>query len=136
MHRDGGWYCIGHDLDRGAVRVFRTSRISGDVTDLGAADVAVDPGWPGFLETYFANLVPMHAKLLVASDHGWTWRTDGTIVDHRSLGGIEYDVVQVPITERDGLIGALAAAAPHVLVMEPADLRMRVVEHLRGVEHG
>lgn len=136
LHRDGGWYCIGHDLDRAAVRVFRTSRISGEVTDLQAAAVSVDPAWPTFLETYFANLVPMSAELLIAPEHGWSWRAAGTVVNQRTFNGLEYDVVRLPITERDGLIGALAAAAPHVLVVEPADLRMRVVEHLRGVEHG
>ena len=111
----------------------------GGTVYLSTADAAtgpVDPGWAGLLDDYFARLDPIHVSLLVARNHGWVWRTDGRIVGQRSIAGIHYDEILVEIIERDGLIGALAAAAPNVLVVAPDDLRSRVVEHLQGVSNG
>ena len=136
VHREGGWYMVGFDRDRQASRVFRTSRIVGDLSTADAATGPVDPGWAGLLDDYFARLDPIHVSLLVARNHGWVWRTDGRIVGQRSIAGIHYDEILVEIIERDGLIGALAAAAPNVLVVAPDDLRSRVVEHLQGVSNG
>lgn len=133
LHREGGWYCIGFDRERNASRVFRTSRISGDVTLLEAASSAVDPAWASVLETYFAGLEPLQVRLLIASGHGWSWRAIGTVIGQRTINGITYDIIDAALKERDGLIGELAAAAPHVLVTEPTDLRMRVIEHLQEV---
>ena len=136
IHREGGWYCVGYDIDRHAPRIFRTSRISGDVESAAPATVDVDPNWSRLLDDYFRNLEPMHAVLLIAADHGWIWRAQGTTTGSRTIAGQHYDVVEIPLTERDGLIGALAASAPNVLVAEPADLRLRVVEHLQEVSCG
>ena len=136
IHREGGWYCVGHDVDRSAPRIFRTSRISGDVEDASPATVGVDPAWSQLLDEYFHNLQPMQVQLLIAADHGWVWRAQGTVAGSRTIAGQHYDVVELPLTERDGLVGALAASAPNVLVAEPADLRYRVVEHLQEVTRG
>ena len=136
VHRDGGWYCVGWDRDRADVRVFRTSRIVDDIRAGSAALTSVDPEWSTILDGYFRNLPPMDALLLVEQDHGWLWRSQGTVHGERMIVGRRYDEVAVQMRERDGLIGSLAAAAPHVLVAQPADLRMRVIEHLQGVVHG
>lgn len=136
IHREGGWYCVGFDLARSAPRIFRTSRISGDIAIGNAASVAVDPNWSSLLDDYFRALKPMDVTLLITPDHGWAWRSKGTTAGVRNLAGIDYDVVELPLKERDGLIGSLAAAAPHVLVAEPADLKLRVIEHLQGVARG
>ena len=133
LHRDGGWYCVGFDGDRTAARVFRTSRISGDVTVVGTAASDIQSDWSELLDNYFATLEPIAATLLIAPEHGWAWRNTGTVVGQRSVHGTTYDEVRTDILERDGLIGALAAAAPSVLVAEPSDLRQRVIEHLQGV---
>jgi predicted DNA-binding transcriptional regulator YafY len=58
------------------------------------------------------------------------------VTGQRAIGGQQYDVVQMQLKERDGLIGALAASAPNVLVVEPTDLRLRVIEHLQEVSRG
>lgn len=136
IHREGGWYCVAHDLDRNAPRIFRTSRISGEVRQKAPATSAVDPTWPSMLDAYFRDLVPMQTTLLVIPEHGWAWRSQGSVTGQRVVLGAQYDVVELEVTDRDGLIGALAAAAPNVLVLEPADLRLRVIEHLQGVAHG
>lgn len=136
VHRDGGWYCIGWDRDRNAVRVFRTSRIVDSITIADAATVEIDPNWSRILDDYLRNLPPTDVRMLIERNHGWSWRALGEIRGTRMLDGREYDELEVKIRERDGLIGALAAAAPHVLVTEPADLRQRIIEHLQGVARG
>lgn len=136
IHRDGGWYCVAHDLDRNAPRIFRTSRISGEIEFDIPATVTVDPTWASLLDAYFRNLKPMHVELLVAPEHGWVWRSQGTITGHRTIGGRNFELVELELKERDGLIGALAASAPNVMVVEPADLRLRVIEHLQEVARG
>lgn len=136
IHRDGGWYCVAYDRDREASRIFRTSRISRQITRLDAAVNDVDPNWSHLLDDYFRTLKPMEVRLLAAKDRGWLWRTQGQLVGSRSIAGVEYDVLQLQIKERDGLVGSLASAAPHVLVEQPVDLRQRVIEHLQGVGRG
>ncbi|BCI87787.1 protein PafB [Mycobacterium kansasii] len=39
----GRWYLVGHDRDRGATRVFRLSRISGEITPIGPAGAIAVP---------------------------------------------------------------------------------------------
>lgn len=136
VHRDGGWYCIGWDRDRQAVRVFRTSRIVDSITIDGDANADIDPNWSRILDDYFRSLPPTDIVMLIEQDHGWSWRALGEVRGHRTIAGREYDEVTVTLRERDGLVGTLAAAAPHVLVAEPADLRERVIEHLQGVARG
>lgn len=133
IHRDGGWYLIAYDRERQAARVFRSSRIVGSVTHTDACSTAVDPRWFAILDDYFAQLEPVHVRLLIAEGHGWSWRATGRVLGSRHLAGGVYDELETGIVERDGLVGALAAAAPHVLVLEPEDLRLRVIEHLQGV---
>jgi hypothetical protein len=52
------------------------------------------------------------------------------VVGEREHNGVTYDLLEVTIAEAAREIGALAAAAPAVLVLEPADLRERVRAHL------
>lgn len=136
IHREGGWYCVAHDRDRDAPRIFRTSRISGDVRTDAPAELTIDSDWSSLLDAYFRDLAPMQVSLLIAPEHGWVWRSQGAVTGQRAIGGQQYDVVQMQLKERDGLIGALAASAPNVLVVEPTDLRLRVIEHLQEVSRG
>ena len=135
LYRNGGWYCVGYDIDRSAPRVFRTSRIASTV---GMGEVAVhdvDPDWPSLVASEPETQM-VEATLLVAPDHGTSWRSYGSVLDRRVVDGAEYDVVSAHLPDRDGLIGALAAASPHVLVLTPLDLRNRVIEALEAVLHG
>ena len=64
VHREGGWYMVGFDRDRQASRVFRTSRIVGDLSTADAATGPVDPGWAGLLDDYFARRSEEHTSEL------------------------------------------------------------------------
>lgn len=136
LYRNGGWYCVGFDLDRGATRVFRTSRIDGAIATVGDASTPVDANWPLDARDDTAAASTLRCTLLVQPGHGWTWRNGGTEHGRRECGAREYDVIAIDLRDRDDIIAALACAAPEVLVAEPVDLRARVVRHLEGVLHG
>lgn len=133
VHREGGWYLVGFDRHRNAPRVFRTSRIVGEMVSGTERSVPVQPDWSQLLDTYFSNLQPLRVRMLIAPNHGWAWRGSGRVVGQCSVAQLPYDEVEVELVEHDGLVGELAASAPHVLVVEPVDLRSRIVEHLQAV---
>lgn len=136
LYRQGGWYCVGHDLDRDAARVFRTSRIAGSIAAGGAATQAVDADWPSIVRSGSTAASTLTCTLLVQPEHGWTWRNLGSCTGQRVVGDAAYDVIELELADRDDVIASLACAAPEVLVAEPDDLRARVLAHLEMVLHG
>lgn len=132
LARGGGWYVVGFDLDREAPRVFRLGRIEGDVTLDAAATRPVDPDWRSVPTP--ATFAGTRAMLRIAPDRGWTWRDAGEHAGWVEVAGETHDLVEVVVD--DLAVGALAAAAPAVVVLEPSDLRDRVMAHLAEVAHG
>lgn len=136
LYRLGGWYCVGHDLDRDAPRVFRTSRITGVVRADEPAAQPVDPAWPALVRSGSAESATVSIELLIAQGRGWTWRSRGTVIGSASVDDVAYDVIAMDLTDHDRLIAQLAAAAPDVLVRSPLDLQSRVISWIEEVRHG
>jgi proteasome accessory factor B len=136
LYRKGGWYCVGFDCDRQAARVFRTSRISGNVVLGEAAGRVPDPNWPAIVRSDATSGMTATCTLLIRPDHGWTWRQSGSVIGQRAVSGINYDVLVIELGDHESVIAALAAAAPEVLVATPEDMQARVLAHLDGVLHG
>ncbi len=131
LSRQGGWYCIGWDRDRQAVRVFRTSRITSQVQPDGLAQQPPAADWPALMDTQAADARTTTATLLIETEHGWLWRARGRqLGQQRTVGNRRYDLYQVEVSDRSSEIGGLATAAPAVLVQAPDDLRERVLQHL------
>lgn len=132
----GRWYLVGHDHDRGAQRVFRVSRITGEVTAYGAAgSVSVPPG------------VDLRGA---ASRAAADARTDGTAtlrVREGAAGFLRrqaastvpadghpgWDRVEVPLADPGLLADALCGLGSAVVVLDPPVLREAVLRRLRGV---
>ena len=136
LYRLGGWYCVGHDLQRSAPRVFRTSRITGVVQLDDPATAPVDPAWPALVRSGSGDSAATTIELLIARGRGWTWRSRGSIVGTTAVGDVEYDIVSLDLIDHDRLVAQLAAAAPDVLVSSPLDLQARVTSWLEEVRHG
>ena len=132
LARGGAWYCVGFDLDRNAPRVFRLNRIDGTVNAASPATHPADPDWATIPSA--SEFAGTRALLRIAPDRGWTWRDSGTVVGSVDVAGVSHDVIAAEVP--DAAIGALAAAAPAVVVLEPTDLRARVIAHLEGVARG
>jgi proteasome accessory factor B len=134
VNRHGRWYVAGHDLDRGAVRVFRLSRIEGTVSFSGPPrSVVVPPG------TDVRELVrgmdsdpPRHqvAKLKVRAGLGYGLRR-GALAEQPGEDG--WDELQVSFHEVDRFGDYLASFGPDVIAVDPPDLREAVIRRLKGV---
>ncbi|WP_335975382.1 MULTISPECIES: helix-turn-helix transcriptional regulator [Streptomycetaceae] len=130
----GHWYLAGHDRDRGEVRVFRLSRISGRVRARGAFTVEV----PDHIDVREAvarwageGATAATARIRLRRDSGYPLRARAvatTPVD------AEWDELEVPYGH--GLDAWLAEFGPDVVVVAPEELRVELVDRLRAVAKG
>jgi proteasome accessory factor B len=137
VHRSGRWYLRGRDVGRDADRTFRLDRIRGPVRPVGEPGAyalpegGVDPD----------DVVPdegPRTDAVVLADPSVAWA-----VARRARGAGE-PVEGVPGREGwrrfalrgvdpDELLGWVLASGPGVELVEPVDLRARLLAHLRAV---
>lgn len=126
----GHWYVAGHDLDRGAARVFRLSRITGDVKAVGPAAaytvpagtdiraIVVDAESPEPTATATVRVQPGTCQRL---------RRGAQPVDG------DPDLLAVPYAGLNRFADLVVGHGPDAVVLEPAELRELVVSRLRAV---
>lgn len=129
LSRSGRWYVTGQDTDRGEPRVFRLSRIEGQVRRTGkpgsyqpptdhdpramlAADIPRDPAGT--------------ARVLVRTGHAHELRRQATGVTEAANG---WQLLDLPYADRERLAGDLASLGTSVRVVAPAE----VVDATRAV---
>lgn len=130
----GHWYLAGYDRDRGAVRVFRLSRIAGRVRSRGAFTAQV-PDHVDVRETVARwageGATVATARIRLRRDSGYPLRSRAvttTPVD------ADWDELEIPYGH--GLDAWLAEFGPDVLVLAPEELRSDVLDRLRAVAKG
>jgi proteasome accessory factor B len=138
--RGSGLYLQGLDLDREAPRMFRLSRIRGEVERLGepgdAPPPAEDPGDPFEALTVSPVLrvrpggAPRVRLHTVAS--GNEGPSDGGAPADRSTSGAGWETVRGLPDEIGGWISRILREAPDVVVVEPEDLRREILDRLRA----
>ncbi|HEX6514616.1 MAG TPA: WYL domain-containing protein [Nocardioidaceae bacterium] len=130
----GRWYAVGHDADRGAPRLFRLSRVQGEVgqdgpagsfevpegTDLRALTEALAPASPD-----------RRARVLVrrGAAHGLRRHAE-------EVGGdtpVGWDRIEVAYGRTEALADEILGYGADVTVEEPEELRTQVVARLREV---
>lgn len=134
--RGGGWYLIGHDLDRAAVRAFRLSRIDGaprPVGPPGAVTIPVEVDVDAALGRRHADA--RRAVLAVVPERAEALRARGTATDADpplppALSG--RDVISVEFDDVARAVDEIAAYGDVVAVLEPADLRAAVIAVLQA----
>lgn len=124
----GRWYLIGFDRDREDSRVFRLSRISGQVQRIGA---------PGTVEA--PDDVDSHAMLreVVVSTPDRTARLrieahSGQVLRRRAGAPPHTGEVEVGFADVDELAEEVAALGARAEVLDPPDLREAVIVLLKG----
>jgi proteasome accessory factor B len=140
--RSGRWYVVGFDLDRGASRAFRLSRVDGEVRRNGP---------PG------GYAIPEHvdpAAMVGGTDDPDDARIAVLRVREERCAGLRlravppeemaeavpagpevppgWDVIGVRVREVGALAQELAGYGADVLVLTPPDLRESVIRRLRG----
>jgi proteasome accessory factor B len=135
VNRRGRWYVVGQDIDRGAQRVFRLSRIDGPVTFTGPAGTVIVP--PGIdvraaVRDWDADTpVPRSCLLRIRSGAGYGLRRHAVRVEPDEVPG--WDIAELTFTDSGWWSEQLAWFGADVVVLEPTDLRDAVIGRLKGV---
>jgi proteasome accessory factor B len=134
VNKKGHWYVAGHDRTRNATRVFRLSRITGQVKMAGrAGSVTVPPGTDVRELVKDWDVTPARdhtAVLRVRENAGFSLHRWATEVTPDEPG---WDRVTVSFADVPWYADYLAEFGPDVVVLEPPDLREAVISRLKGV---
>lgn len=125
----GRWYVVGHDQDRDQTRVFRLSRIHGDVTAEGPPGSVVVPAGVDITESVRMLAQPgpaRTARLRVRSGRAVPLRRQGAVVSEEPRGS----VLDVPFEDVEQMASVVCGFGPAVQVLAPDDLRTAVVRRL------
>lgn len=129
----GRWYLVGHDRDRGDTRVFRLSRIVGDVRAVGRrGDVEVPDGVDvrKIVLQMVEDPVRISAQVLVRKGAAQGMRRRAlSVAPH----GDDWDILDLPIAHAERLADEAMGFGPDVVIVEPAEARAVVLARLRGL---
>lgn len=128
------WYVVGLDVDRGAPRLFRLSRVQGQVKVTGkpgAYEVPEGTDIRALTETLAPAPAEHRARLLVRQGAAYGLRRQAVPADGETPQG--WDRVEVSYGRTDGLADEVLGYGADVVVEEPAELRELVVGRLRQV---
>lgn len=136
------WYVVGHDLDRGEPRMFRLSRIVGEVTRAGnPGSFEVPPGTD--IRALTASLTPTRptetATVLAHTGSAVLLRRRATEVEtgvEGPDGTRDWDRLEVPTYSTADFVGEVASHLGEVVAVEPPELRKLVVERLETLAGG
>jgi proteasome accessory factor B len=133
--RGGGWYVVGHDIDRGTARVFRLSRIEGRIRAVGppgqfeipeVVDVDAAMGTVGVQRPAILAVVPERASALRAR----AVAVPANLTAH-SAGGAR-DAIAVPFASVTTFAEEVAGYGAAVVVLDPPELRAEVIRRLEA----
>jgi proteasome accessory factor B len=128
------WYVVGLDTDRAAPRLFRLSRVQGEVRTTGrpgSFEVPEGTDIRALTESLAPTAPDHHARLLVRQGAAYGLRRQATPVPGATPAG--WDRVEVSYGRTDALADEVLGYGGDVIVEEPADLRGLVVGRLRKV---
>ena len=130
--RRGHWYLVGHDLGRGAARVFRLSRVVGAVAVVGAPGGYAVPEGVDVAGMIAASAPPPGSLTAVVRvhagrAHGLRRRATAT----RRDGAL--DVLEVPYSDDESMAAEVVGLGAAAVVESPETLRGAVVRRLRAV---
>ena len=131
----GRWYVAGHDLDRDAVRVFRLSRIAGDVRHTGRPGTVKVPDDADVRHIVISGAEDTPRR--TASIALRAGAADGLRrVAARCVAGSDgwdgWEMAEVGFSDPERLAGFVAGFGADAIVREPDDLKDAVVRRLRS----
>jgi len=133
LSRRGRWYLIGHDVDRGAARMFRLSRVSGKVQGHGrpgAFDVPAGTNLRTLAQRLDPPLASGTATLRVRTGHGHALRRQAAAI---RTGADGWDEVDIEFADLADLAEEVVSFGPAVVAERPGELRAAVVSRLRAL---
>ncbi|HWH30029.1 MAG TPA: WYL domain-containing protein [Mycobacteriales bacterium] len=129
----GRWYLVGFDTDRQAQRVFRLSRVVGDVQPAGEPG-SVRPHGEVDLRAAVARMAADEpravARVRLRTGAGWELRQQATSTRPDGDG---WDVVEIGFSDPDRLADRVAGYGSDVVVLSPPEARAAVVRRLQAL---
>jgi proteasome accessory factor B len=133
VNRNGHWYVAGYDQAREAVRIFRLSRIQGEVSFAGPPGSVTVPDGTDVRELvrdWDSEPPPQRTAVLrVRAGVGLGFRRWATRTEPEGDG---WDLVEVQFHDVGWQSERLAGFGPDVVVRDPPDLRDAVLTRLKG----
>ena len=134
----GRWYLVGHDRDRAATRIFRLSRIGTEVIRIGPAGAVTRPSGVDLRALVDQSIGEAagrgpgggQVRVWVAAGRGIGLRRAGRVIEPRTLGGRDGDVIEIDAGAADWLAREIAGHGADALVLQPAALRDDVLARL------
>ncbi|MEV0621469.1 WYL domain-containing protein [Nonomuraea sp. NPDC050404] len=132
VSRRGRWYLAGFDRDRKAPRVFRLSRISGQVAAAGRAGVVEVPEGVDLKAMVGFPDEPLEERVAVVRVRQGACEGVRQLARavHPGTGG--WDEAELAFTDPDRLAGWMASLGADVEVVGPPDAREAVISRLKG----
>jgi proteasome accessory factor B len=133
VSRRGWWYLVGHDRGRAASRVFRLSRVVGEVDVVGPSGAVSRPDDLDLSESV-GRVAPPEA-----TGSAWVRVRTGTCAGLRRDVRATKDVgdgwqeLEVAYADPARLAGRVAQYGPDAVVVGPDEVREAVISHLAGV---
>ena len=137
--RNGRWYVIGFDRDRGEARTFRVDRIAGlpelDEPDVGPGSRPASTSiWPS-PATRGSSATARRSRSTVLVDGAESARVvaelgEEAVVEHRDGGAV---VVRLSVTDQEALILWVLDLLDHAEVLAPDAVRAAVVDRLEAI---
>jgi proteasome accessory factor B len=122
----GYWYLVGLDLDKKALRTFRLDRFSSSITIKGGSQAfEVDLEALDALENIEGDDLYL-AKVAARKGKAPSLRSEASISDLDS----EWDLLEIPYRNEQTLIREILWAGENAYIIEPVELRKRVVSIL------
>jgi proteasome accessory factor B len=131
----GRWYVAGHDADRVDTRLFRLSRVQGEVDAdgrPGSFEVPEGTDLRALAQSLAPPVADRTARVLVRTDAAHGLRRHAEAV-HRSDEPAGWDRLEVTYARTDGLADEVLGYGADVIVEEPEEVRALVVARLREV---
>ncbi len=135
VFRSGRWYLVGHDRERDAIRAFRLSRVTTDLTDAGAGMEPPD----GFMAIEHVESAPWDAAGLPVAHVAFT--PEAALLAEGNISGTARErvrddgwiVLTLPAADPDTLGPLVLGYGPEAEVLDPPALRDDVILRLRAV---
>ncbi len=126
------WYLVGHDRVRAAERVFRLSRIEGEVRTEGPAGavVAPDVDLRATVAMLAGNEPRGTAAVRLRVGTGWELRREATAVAPEDDG---WDVVEVGFSDPERFADRVTGFGADAVVLSPPEARAAVVRRLSAL---
>jgi predicted DNA-binding transcriptional regulator YafY len=134
----GNWYLVGRDVDKAEERVFRTTRIRGEVEVMDAGGYEIPDDFDlgdriGHASWEMGREKPVEAR--IRFDPAFSFMIQENVRPGQRFapdddGG---GVLTVRMTDPEALVRWVATFGPLAEILEPENLRERLVTHLEGL---